>query len=170
MNMLRGSPQEWKKKTVLITELKGPSGFRLQYERHSKQAGFVPDASSDSHGLLIQPTLPIGVRLRHVPDGTRVEVWIDQRKAPCPVPAEQAGRVRNASGTEQVGGPLKTGANTSATYSLSTSAFTHCTRTPCRSLCHLAGRTLVRPRRISLARTTPSMARPLRSRPARHRV
>lgn len=119
MNMLRGSPQEWKKKNVLFTELKGPSGFRLQYERHSKQAGFVPDASSDSHGLLIQPTLPIGVRLRHVPDGTRVEVWIDQRKAPCPVPAEQAGRVRNASGTEQVGGPLKTGANTTVPPTLS---------------------------------------------------
>lgn len=104
---------------MLFTELKGPSGFRLQYERHSKQAGFVPDASSDSHGLLIQPTLPIGVRLRHVPDGTRVEVWIDQRKAPCPVPAEQAGRVRNASGTEQVGGPLKTGANTTVPPTLS---------------------------------------------------
>ena len=119
MNMLRGSPQEWKKKTVLITELKGPSGFRLQYERHSKQAGFDPDVSSDSHGLLIQPTLPIGVRLRHVPDETRVEGWIDQRKAPCPVPAEQAGRVRNASGTEQVGGPLKTGANTTVPPTLS---------------------------------------------------
>ena len=81
MNMLRGSPQEWKKKNVLFTELKGPSGFRLQYERHSKQAGFDPDVSSDSHGLLIQPTLPIGVHLRHVPDETRVEGWIDQRKA-----------------------------------------------------------------------------------------
>ena len=104
---------------MLFTELKGPSGFRLQYERHSKQAGFDPDVSSDSHGLLIQPTLPIGVHLRHVPDETRVEGWIDQRKAPCPVPAEQAGRVRNASGTEQVGGPLKTGANTTVPPTLS---------------------------------------------------
>jgi len=41
MNMLRGSPQECKKK-VLFTELKGPSGFRFQYARQSKRAGFIP--------------------------------------------------------------------------------------------------------------------------------